>query len=56
MHSCSASIGLTLFRDHQGSAEEILKWADDAMYLAKEEGRNRVHLHAAAPSSEVAAG
>ena len=46
-HRCSASIGVALFLDHQGSAEEVLKQADDAMYLAKEDGRNRVRFHAA---------
>lgn len=39
-HHCSASIGVALFIDHQASQEDILKWADLAMYQAKKEGRN----------------
>ncbi|WP_409523970.1 diguanylate cyclase domain-containing protein [Nitrincola sp. MINF-07-Sa-05] len=41
-HHCTASIGVALFIDHQASQEEILKWADLAMYQAKKEGRNIV--------------
>ncbi len=41
-HHCTASIGLTLFLDHERSQEEVLKSADAAMYLSKEGGRDRV--------------
>lgn len=41
-HHCTASIGVALFRDHENSATDILKWADMAMYRAKSDGRNRV--------------
>jgi diguanylate cyclase (GGDEF)-like protein/PAS domain S-box-containing protein len=44
-HHCTASIGVALFFGHQNSIGEILGWADQAMYAAKEGGRNRVHLH-----------
>jgi diguanylate cyclase (GGDEF)-like protein len=44
-HHCTASIGVTLFIDHEASQDEILKWADTAMYQAKEAGRNRVRLY-----------
>jgi len=44
-HHASSSIGVVLFRGHSASAEEILKWADIAMYHAKAEGRNAVHFH-----------
>lgn len=44
-HHASSSIGVVLFRGHSASAEEILKWADIAMYQAKAEGRNAVHFH-----------
>jgi diguanylate cyclase (GGDEF)-like protein/PAS domain S-box-containing protein len=44
-HHCTASIGVVLFFDHQASEDDILKWADDAMYLAKDEGRNRVRFY-----------
>ena len=44
-HRCTASIGIALFNDHQGSREEIIKWADTAMYQAKEAGRNQIRLY-----------
>ena len=45
-HHSAVSIGVALFIDHEASLEEILKWADIAMYQAKQGGRNRVHFHA----------
>lgn len=44
-HHCSASIGVILFFDHQSSQDDILKWADKAMYKAKEAGRNAIRFH-----------
>lgn len=41
-----ASIGVALF-DPESSAENVLKWADHAMYQAKQAGRNRIHFHEA---------
>lgn len=41
-HHCTASIGMTLFLDHERSQEEVLKSADIAMYQSKEGGRDRV--------------
>ncbi|MBU3990552.1 MAG: diguanylate cyclase, partial [Gammaproteobacteria bacterium] len=46
-HRCSASIGVTLFIDHAVSPDNILKSADDAMYQAKDAGRNTIRIHAA---------
>ena len=43
-HHCSASIGVVLIEPQHQSVEGLLKWADAAMYLAKEEGRNRVNF------------
>jgi diguanylate cyclase (GGDEF)-like protein/PAS domain S-box-containing protein len=43
-HHCSASIGVVLIDPQHKSVEGLLKWADAAMYLAKEEGRNRVNF------------
>jgi len=41
-HRCTASMGLTLFSAADADQEQILRRADAAMYLAKEQGRNRV--------------
>ncbi len=41
-HSSSPSMGVSLFRGHQNSIDEVLKQADLAMYQAKSMGRNRV--------------
>jgi diguanylate cyclase (GGDEF)-like protein/PAS domain S-box-containing protein len=39
-HHCTVSIGLVLFCGSKVSQENILKWADIAMYEAKHAGRN----------------
>ena len=44
-HHCSASLGVALFVNHDSSQADVLKWADAAMYRAKDEGRNRVRFH-----------
>lgn len=41
-HHSSPSIGVSLFRGHQSSLDEVLKQADLAMYQAKASGRNKV--------------
>ena len=43
-HHCTSSIGVVLFINHEASQGDILKWADMAMYQAKERGRNLVHF------------
>ena len=45
-YRCTASIGISLFCKHEKSATEILKYADMAMYQAKDAGRNNVHFFA----------
>ncbi|MDO9053272.1 MAG: diguanylate cyclase [Gallionella sp.] len=41
-HRCTSSIGVVVFINHEISVEDVLKWADMAMYQAKDGGRNRV--------------
>ncbi len=43
-HHCTASIGVVLFDENVGSGEDILEYADKAMYQAKEAGRNRIQF------------
>jgi len=43
-HHCTSSIGVVLFLGQADSLEDILKWADMAMYQAKADGRNQVRF------------
>ena len=43
-HHCSTSIGVVVFINHDSSQTDILKWADAAMYQAKDAGRNVVRF------------
>ena len=47
-HHCTSSIGVTLFDEHT-LEDDALQRADEAMYRAKEEGRNRVSFSMATP-------
>lgn len=42
---CTASIGLATFPDHATSASELLRYADLALYAAKDEGRGRSSMY-----------
>lgn len=42
----SASIGISLFPDDSGEAAELLEYADQALYRAKQDGRNGYQFHA----------
>jgi GGDEF domain-containing protein len=44
-HRCSTSIGVVLFLGNDASQGDVLKWADAAMYQAKEGGRNSIRFH-----------
>jgi len=43
-YRCTTSIGVALFCDERQSMEDLLKWADMAMYEAKTAGRNDVRF------------
>jgi diguanylate cyclase (GGDEF)-like protein len=43
-HRCSVSIGVVLFVNHEDGQTDLMKWADAAMYQAKEAGRDRVQF------------
>jgi diguanylate cyclase (GGDEF)-like protein len=43
----TVSVGIACFPEHGGSRDELIKSADDALYRAKQEGRNRVVLSGA---------
>lgn len=52
-HKVTASIGLVQLENVQLSLAEALRAADLACYVAKNEGRNRVHIHAADNAAEA---
>ncbi|MGE8410623.1 MAG: putative bifunctional diguanylate cyclase/phosphodiesterase [Pseudomonas sp.] len=53
--SVSASIGVTLFPSDNDDADTLLRHADQAMYVAKQRGRNRYHLFDVSLDKEVKA-
>lgn len=54
-HPChiGVSIGISLFPDHGEDAETLLNHADQAMYQAKQKGRNRFALYSSAAAAET---
>jgi len=44
-HCCTASIGVVLFLGAEANQADVMKWADSAMYRAKDAGRNLVYFH-----------
>jgi|AGTN01.1.fsa_nt_gi PAS domain S-box/PAS domain S-box/diguanylate cyclase (GGDEF) domain len=51
----STSIGITLFPDDAGDADQLLKNADLAMFRSKAEGRNNYNFYVAQMNAEVQA-
>ncbi len=49
----SVSVGVTLFPDDDADPDALLRHADQAMYRAKQAGRNRYHLFDMAQDREV---
>ena len=45
VHRCTASIGVVVFVSDENSQNDILKWADMAMYQAKEAGRDAIQFY-----------
>jgi diguanylate cyclase (GGDEF)-like protein/PAS domain S-box-containing protein len=43
-YECTASVGISLFRKGETTADELMKQADASMYQAKRLGRDRVHF------------
>ena len=43
-HRCTTSIGVVVFASAKADAQGLTRWADAAMYQAKNEGRNRIHF------------
>lgn len=44
-YRCTSSIGVVLFVNHEASMGDILRWADMAMYQAKDAGRNLIRFY-----------
>ena len=51
----SASIGVTLYPQDAGDADQLLRHADQAMYLAKQAGKNRYQLFDVDQAAEMEA-
>jgi len=47
----TVSMGIAMYPDHGDTKEELLRAADQAMYVAKNTGRNRVVIHKETKSS-----
>jgi diguanylate cyclase (GGDEF)-like protein/PAS domain S-box-containing protein len=43
-HYCTASIGVIVFNDSEGTQDDFMRWADTAMYQAKEAGSNLIRF------------
>ena len=50
------SIGIACFPEHGDSSDSLIQAADDALYQAKEQGRNRYVAAVPGPPSTVRAG
>jgi EAL domain-containing protein (putative c-di-GMP-specific phosphodiesterase class I) len=53
VHYATPSVGVTLFRDHEESAETLFRQADLALYQAKDAGRNLVRFYSPTMQSLV---
>jgi diguanylate cyclase (GGDEF)-like protein/PAS domain S-box-containing protein len=53
MLQVSASVGVTLYPQDGADADQLMRHADQAMYLAKETGKNRYHMFDVAKDAAV---
>lgn len=49
VHRCAASIGVALFANHSATQDEVIGFADAAMYQAKAQGRNQIYFYHPSP-------
>ncbi len=54
-HRTTPSIGIAMFKGHRDSLDELLKYADIAMYQAKTAGRNAIRFYDPKTQSEIEA-
>jgi len=52
-HNVTASIGITLYPEDNGDIDTLIRHADQAMYQAKQAGRNRYHLFNTTQDQEI---
>ncbi|WP_457606661.1 putative bifunctional diguanylate cyclase/phosphodiesterase [Nitratifractor sp.] len=52
-YTVGASVGITIFPKDGHNREELLRYADMAMYRAKEQGKNRYHFYSSHIDDEV---
>ena len=52
-HAIGVSIGISIFPDHAGDPDALLRYADIAMYAAKQEGKSRHCLYEQALSQKL---
>jgi len=50
----TTSVGIALYPDHADDVDTLIKYADTAMYKAKEEGRNRYRFYDASMGEDIA--
>lgn len=43
-HRCTTSVGVAMVARNENSPDDLVKWADAAMYQAKNSGRNRIRF------------
>ncbi|BDY13366.1 sensor domain-containing protein [Hydrogenimonas cancrithermarum] len=52
-YDLGSSIGIVIFPDDSDEREELVQYADMAMYRAKEQGKNRFHFYSRALDNDV---